>query len=95
MIVAMALFPPWTHTINRGSYYVVRPAGYEFIGYTPTADEFIGYTPTADPKELSVDFSVKIDMTKLSFQILIVFALTGIGVLAFSRDVNDEEQPKL
>ena len=85
MIVAMALFPPWTHTINRGSYYVVRPAGYEFIGYTPTAD----------PKELSVDFSVKIDMTKLSFQILIVFALTGIGVLAFSRDVNDEEQPKL
>lgn len=51
------------------------PAGYGFIADPPTAD---------------IGVFVKIDVTRLSFQILTVFALTGIGVLTFSRETEPD-----
>ena len=70
LVVAMTLFPPWVMTITNGHGYIERPAGYAFIGYSPLLSHYnMVYT------------GIKIDVLRLSIQIVAALLLTGIGLL--------------
>jgi len=83
LIVVMVLFPPWTYTLFHSSEtHAVgyeRPGGYQFIGNPSTP----------------VGWGRQIDVTRLSFQIVMVLALTGIGVLAFRKEPNDVQDQEV
>ena len=76
LIVVMALFPPWYATLKTSSGMLQMPdlSGYSFIGKPPPRD---GNTIT-----------FKVNVTRLSLQLLVVLVLTEIGVLAFSGETQ-------
>jgi hypothetical protein len=74
LIAAMAVFPPWTYTFRYQSTYSEEPAGYSFIADPPS------------PKSTRRTDGVKIDIARLSVQVVAVLALMGIGLLVVSGE---------
>ena len=72
VVVAMALFPPWVHTLNRpGKVSFERPAGYAFLAEPPAPRGPIG--------------GVSIDLTRLLIQIAAVAVFAGGGLFLRRR----------
>ena len=74
LIATMAVFPPWTYTFRYQSTYSEEPAGYSFIADPPS------------PKSTRRTDGVKIDIARLSVQVVAVLALMGIGLLVVSGE---------
>lgn len=74
LIALMALFPPWTYTFKYQSTYSEEPAGYSFIADPPR------------PRATRRTDGVKLDIARLTVQVVAVLALMGIGLLVVSGD---------
>lgn len=77
LFVLMGLIPPWTYTLEAQTIHRVRPAGYALIISPP------------DPEENAAAFGVKIDISRLIIQWLVLAAATGLG--AFITRSHDKE----
>lgn len=77
LFALMGLFPPWTYTVDAQAIHRERPAGYTLIISPP------------EPEEKAIAFGVKIDISRLVIQWLVLVAATGLGVIATrSHDKN-------
>jgi hypothetical protein len=72
-IVVMGIFPPWTYTFKYESTYSEVPAGYSLIVNPPA------------PREEGYVHGVKLDISRLIIQWLIVSASTGLGLFLLSN----------
>jgi hypothetical protein len=72
-IVVMGIFPPWTYTFKYESTYSEVPAGYSLILIPPA------------PRNTSYVHGVKLDISKLIIQWLIITASTGLGIFLLSN----------
>lgn len=81
IIVFMGLFPPWTYTFKVQSIYSEKPAGYSFIASPPAKN-------SNDQRQ-----GIKIDMSRLLIQWVVVIAASGCGVLLATKrkDENSEQ----
>lgn len=68
LFVLMGLFPPWTYTRYAQSIHSEKPAGYALIISPP------------GPEKDAPAFGVKIDVSRLIVQWLVLAAATGLGV---------------
>jgi len=68
LFILMSLFPPWTYTYKYESIYSEEPTGYGFI-----------FSPPNKKLPYAVH-GIKIDMSRLFIQWVIVLAATGIGI---------------
>ena len=74
----MGLFPPWIYTLNAQSINREKPAGYALIISPP------------EPEKNAVVFGVKIDISRLIIQWLVLAAATGFGVFMASQRNGDK-----
>ena len=83
LIVFMGLFPPWTHTYKARTTYSEEPAGYSFIASPPR------------PKRINpwYGYGIKIDISRLLIQWVVVITASGCGVLLTNKrkDENDKQ----
>ena len=77
LFVFMGLIPPWTYTLNAQSIHREKPAGYALIISPPV------------PEDDNPAFGVKIDISRLIIQWLVLAAATGLG--AFITRSHDKE----
>lgn len=75
IFVIMGIFPPWTYTFNGESIHSEKPAGYELIISPPKPERGNG-----DPES-----GIRLDMTRLLVQWLVLFVATG-GLLLLKRE---------
>jgi hypothetical protein len=68
LFVFMGLFPPWTYTLDAQSIHREKPAGYALIVSPP------------GPERDAPAFGVRIDISRLIVQWLILGAATSLGV---------------
>jgi len=72
IFVGMGLFPPWTHTFNAESGHHEKPAGYALIVAPPK------------PEFHKAFFGVRLDISRLLIQWVVLFAATG-GLILFTN----------
>lgn len=77
LFILMGLFPPWTYTLDAQSIHREKPAGYALIISPP------------GPEKNAPAFGVKIDISRLIVQWLVLAATTGLGV--FMTRTQDKE----
>ena len=77
IFVAMGLFPPWTYTLDAQSIHREKPAGYALIILPP------------NPEKDAPAFGVRLDVSRLSIQWLILVAATG-GLLLLAREPDSK-----
>jgi len=77
LFVLMGLIPPWTYTFDARSIHSEKPAGYALIISPPV------------PEKDGLAFGVKIDISQLIIQWLVLAAVTGLGV--FITRTQDKE----
>lgn len=65
IFVAIGLFPPWTYTFNAESIPSEKPAGYALIVSPP------------NPEQAVPVFGVRLDISRLLIQWLVLVAATG------------------
>jgi len=70
IFVAIGLFPPWTYTFDAQSIHSEKPAGYALIVSPPGPEE------TGSPA-----FGVRLDISRLLVQWLVLVAATGDLIL--------------
>lgn len=77
--ILMCLIPPWKHTFKRSSIYSEEPAGYYFI---------------LDPPERksNLAFGLKLDLTRLSIQWVMILLGTGLGVFLTATTKEEDIQ---
>jgi len=68
LFVLMGLFPPWTYTLDAPSVHREKPAGYALIISPP------------GPEKHAPAYGVRIDISRLIVQWLVLAAATGLGV---------------
>ena len=68
LFVLMGLFPPWTYTLDVQSTHREKPAGYALIISPP------------GPEKDAPAFGVKIDISLLVIQWLVLVTATGLGM---------------
>ena len=68
LFVLMGLFPPWTYMYDWQSIHREKPAGYALIISPP------------GPEENGIPYGVRIDISRLIVQWLIIAAATSLGV---------------
>jgi len=78
LFIIMGLFPPWIYTLNAESVNREKPAGYALIISPP------------EPEKNAVVFGVKIDISRLIIQWLVLAAATGFGVFVASQSNGDK-----
>lgn len=76
IIILMGLFPPWTYTLHTSRIQRERPAGYSLIFSPP------------EPERDAPAFGVRIDVTRLTIQWLLVMFAGGLGVLLVRTKSN-------
>jgi hypothetical protein len=69
IFIAMGLSPPWTYTLDIQSIHREKPAGYALIIAPPT------------PEKDAPAFGVRLDISRLLVQWLVLAAATGRAVL--------------
>ena len=70
----MGIFPPWTYTLNTDKVNSESPAGYALI-----------FSPPETQNKASAAFGIKIDITRLLIQWIVV---GGATFLFFSQAKN-------
>jgi hypothetical protein len=65
IILLMGIFPPWTYTLNTDKVNSESPAGYALI-----------FSPPETQYKASAAFGIKIDITRLIIQWVVVGAAT-------------------
>lgn len=78
LFILMGLFPPWIYTLNAQSINREKPAGYALIISPP------------EPEKNAVAFGVKIDISRLIVQWLVLATATGFGVFMASQRNGDK-----
>jgi hypothetical protein len=68
LFLLLGLFPPWTYTLDAQSIHREKPAYYSFIALPPK------------PEFNSVTHGVKIDISRLIVQWVILAAAVSLGV---------------
>lgn len=71
VIILMGIFPPWVSVLHGGRVHIEKPAGYAFVFSSPT---------TAGPR-----YGVRIDLTRLFLQWVIVAFVVGGGPVITKR----------
>lgn len=81
-IVLSCLIPPWTYTFNAEGIYSEKPAGYSHLWYPP------------EPERSHRAFGLKVDMARLSIQILLfsIASIFGIFLFTTKKKQGDCEQ---
>lgn len=69
LFVLMGLIPPWTYTLHTQAIQREKPAGYALI-----------ISPPEPERENAAAFGVRIDISRLIIQWLVMAAATGLGV---------------
>ena len=77
IFVAMGIFPPWTYTLDAQSIHHEKPAGYAFIVSPP------------NPEKDSPAFGVRLDISRLLIQWLVLVAATS-GLLLLAREPDSK-----
>jgi len=77
IFVAMGLFPPWTYTLDMQSIHREKPAGYALIVSPP------------NPEKDAPAFGVRLDISRLLIQWLVLAAATG-GLLLLTREPDSK-----
>ncbi len=73
IFIVMDLFPPWTYTLKFQSFYHEKPAGYTLILDPPR------------PEVDSIGYGVRIDLSRLFLQWLILVAAAWGGIMLAKR----------
>lgn len=68
VFVLMGLFPPWTYVFHIQTVHSEKPAGYAFIAEPPM------------PEHNDAPFGVKIDISRLVVQWLVLSAATSLCI---------------
>lgn len=69
LFALMGFFPPWTYTVDTQQVRRERPAGYALIISPP------------EPEGNAVAYGVRIDVSRIVIQWLVLVAATGLGVI--------------
>lgn len=77
LFVLMGLIPPWTYTLETQAIHRAKPAGYALIISPP------------DPEKNAAAFGVRIDISRLIIQWLVLTAATSLG--AYITRSNDKK----
>ena len=85
LIVVMFLFPPW-----YGSW--IETYGDVLQGELRSTDTYRYGFFTKPPysNNTNIPYRLKLDVRKLSIQVLVVVALTGVGVIAFNKETEPD-----
>lgn len=73
LFLLMGLFPPWTYTLDVQSIHREKPANYAFIALPPK------------PESTHLAHGVRIDISRLIVQWLVLTAAVSLGVFVTRR----------
>ncbi len=73
VFVLIGLFPPWVYTLDTANMHTEKPAGFALIVKPPT------------PERDAPAFGVRLDMSRLFVEWLILAASASLGLLLTKR----------
>jgi len=83
LMAANIIVPPWTYTLNAGSVYSEKPAGYHFI-----------FEPPA-PARSGLMHGVKVDISRLFIQVFAIFLVAAFGMIEVKPSIKKTREPKV